>query len=305
MGGRFAHGHAEIPVLVQNELHSAGHGGFYGGNAHFAVALRGVSVARVVQRAVHLHGKIYGRALGECLDVHVAAEHGRRRGGSQGRRRNAHDAEEGIERNIEVLVLAHLFGLVVLDAEGGGFLHLIRNAARAGTRHDVAEIRGQKGVENAHFQHVAGLGAVDANGARQNMSRAAGLLQFLRGQNFIDDGIIRRQRVLFHIVGKRSRDAQHAHGLNIDHGTGIHGKHRLLVGIKAALDKILGIGGNEIVGLGRRRCGCGPAHVHGGIERRGQKHARSSYACTADEFSSVHDSLLFLSTIMKQEACQT
>ena len=165
-------------LLVDDELEGAGELGFHGGDVDLAVALAGVAVASFEERAFGMDGDEEGGAFDHLLVVHVAGvDIGR--GGVElahlRRRRDAHAAEEGVQRDGDA------------GREGGGHFLKVEGddlgvaVGKVGSEEAVlaGSVAGPGNVDvdflDADFEDVTGLGFCDGDGAGENVAAGAAL----------------------------------------------------------------------------------------------------------------------------------
>ena len=161
---------------MDDELEGSRELGLKGGYINFAVALPCVAVAGLEECALGVHGDEERGAFNHLLVVHVASVDARRRRvqfAGRTRRRNAHAAEEGMQRNG--------------DAGGKGAGH-VREVKRDDLLVALGKVLGKKAVLacavagpgnvdvhflDAYFQHVAGFGFLNGDGAGEDVASGA------------------------------------------------------------------------------------------------------------------------------------
>src|SRR5882757_6278029 len=145
--------------------------------ADFAVALKGVAIARGKQCAGHEYGEVDRAADAEFLVVHVAPERPwlfRGESSPAQRRRNAEITEE--RRKWQFLPPRH-FGNVALAVErnmdAAEFGKVLRQGAERRYLQIPAPIGAKLQIQNAHLDHVTGLGSLDVDRACQEIRAGA------------------------------------------------------------------------------------------------------------------------------------
>ena len=228
--GRFGARPLQVQVLAHDELKRADERSFESGDVHFAVALAGVAVADFKERAGRVHGNVERGAGDEVLVIEIARHYPRRsaiEAARAFRRRVAHAAEKGMQRNLDARGKFRHHALLVERNDFYFRVRIIVGQIAAPRPERVVGIRNrQLDRQNFHFQHVADFRAFDVNRTRQNVSARAfvlhligdvaqRLLDLLRRQACIFEPLraVGDQRLNFHRVA--GLDAQHRHRLRI------------------------------------------------------------------------------------------
>ena len=102
--GRFGAGPAQVHVFAHDELERADQGSLHSGDVDFAVALAGVAVADLEERAGGVHGNVQRSAGDKVFVVEIAGVNpGRIAADAAGgfRRSDAHTAEKWGERDVD------------------------------------------------------------------------------------------------------------------------------------------------------------------------------------------------------------
>ncbi len=163
--------------MVDDELEGAGEEGFEGCDVGFAVALAGVAVAGLKERAGRPDGVEDGRAGDEVLVVHVATVNpgwgGVVAAGGFGWG-DADGAEERVQRDGDVWgEVGDHAGAVQGDDFGMGVGVVVGEEAVAFAEAVAGEVGVEMDFEDADLEDVAGLGFGDGDGAGENVSSGA------------------------------------------------------------------------------------------------------------------------------------
>ncbi len=217
--GRLGEREIDLQVLADGEAEGAGQAGFQRRDAHLAVALHAVAVARHEQRALVEHGQVQRRAGFQFLVVHVAAEGARHRGAAAAPRlgrRHADDAEERVERQLRApgqradaafAVDGGMDGLVVRE--------LLRQRAEQRQDGDEAPVHRGLGVEDIDLQRVAGLRAAHIDRPGDEV-RAGAFRQGLQRRQVVR-GHARHLGQAGHAAGRERVELHGVAGLDLQH----------------------------------------------------------------------------------------
>ena len=195
------------------------------------MALRRMGIAGREQRTWRMHRHIERRAGAEILVVEIAGVDAGRSAADAAHgagRRDAHGAEErAIERHHHAARNLRSLGRAIdrNDALPKG-RELLRQRAIVGALAVVAVIDRETDIENAHLEHVAGLGAAHFDRTGENMRAGAAILHVA-----IDVAQILRDRAWRHDARALDRLGLHrGRGLDGDEVAGIDAQDRLHVG---------------------------------------------------------------------------
>src|SRR5580704_6648986 len=171
--GRFGARPLQVQVLAHDELKRADERSFERGDVHFAVALSGVAVADFKERAGRVYGNVERGAGDEVFVIEIAGhDPGRPAVPAPGgfRRRVAHAAEKGMQRNLDA---GREFGDHALFIERNYFYFRVRKIVGkipvAGAEGVVSVWNGKLDGENLDFEHVAGLRVFNVNRPGENV----------------------------------------------------------------------------------------------------------------------------------------
>ena len=172
--------HRPVQLEILHQLHANGDlsGNLDAGAAKLGVAHGGVHVAHLQKRAGNAHGEVQARALGDLLVVHVAAVAAHEAVDDVGAgRRGADDADHGVDREADLVERGH----AVLDGN-------LLGAIAGGLEQRAAVIVGGDGALIGHLhlvdvdhEHVAGLGALDVDGARGGIGETIRVIKVCHG----------------------------------------------------------------------------------------------------------------------------
>src|SRR5439155_19117673 len=167
-------------VLAHDELKRADERSFESGNVHFAVALSGVAVADLEERAGSVHGNVERGAGDEVLVIEIARHNPRRSAVEAARafrRGVAHAAEKRMQGNLDARreFRDHAFFI-----QRNNFYFrvriIVRQIAAPRTERVVGVRNRQLDRQDFYFENVAGFRAFDVNRAGQNVPARAFVL---------------------------------------------------------------------------------------------------------------------------------
>src|SRR5579883_252594 len=217
----------QVHVLAHDELEGSRERGFHRGDVRLAIALSGVAVAGLEERAFHVYRNVEGGALDEVFVIQIAGvDAGRAAVDAAGdlRRRHPHAAEERMERDCDAGAEMGDHALAVERDDLAAASLEIPRRQHAAVRAEA--VRGIRGVEpdlaDADLQRVAGLGAFDINRPRQNVAARAPVLDF--GVDGLQFGL---DVLLLDSAVAQGRRVVGAEGLDLDGVAGVNGEHRL------------------------------------------------------------------------------
>ena len=242
MRGRFSARIFLSSAFVHDELKRPDQRSFKGGDVHFAIALAGVSVADLKQRAAGMHRQEECCPGDEFLVIHIAGVQAGRRtvdAAKAFRRRHSHAAKKRMQRDFNA---RRELGDHALFIERDDLHFAIRKVFRQKTARgpkSVVGIRnGQIDFLDADFEGVTGLGFFYIDRPIQDVSSGT----------FIGYFFVNIAQALFHLVGRDASFFQ-ASGTVGDqrielHGvTGVNAQDRRRGGIVITPGNGLGSGG--------------------------------------------------------------
>ena len=170
-------------ILAHRQAELALQGGFNGGQANLAIALRAMPVTAGEIRAGDMHGKIQRCPRNKLLIVDIttkAAWNDRGAAPPILRRRDTHDAEKRPEWNIHTKGQSpdHSLGIEG-NIQNAPFGKFIRQCTAQGADQVEAPILAQLDVQDIHLQHIARFGTFHGNRACQDMRCAGKAVIFL------------------------------------------------------------------------------------------------------------------------------